>query len=208
MLGIWIPDINPKSALIWMPDKLVSCIKDIKTGLLQWGSEIRPIEIGTFWRSDFKWSGLRCGYSYSPNHSKTRPFKILPFLSGFQMLFDKMAYLITFWILDKNGALKKIGLVFRCPSKIGSLANQTFLHHLRTALVCCFDPNCTYSISEKLKINFGIFRLRFTKLLKFCFLGLQLTLIQQNTRQEEKTDQLTLIQQNTRQEENTDIWVW
>ena len=126
MLGIWIPDINPKSALIWMPDKLVSCIKDIKTGLLQWGSEIRPIEIGTFWRSDFKWSGLRCGYSYSPNHSKTRPFKILPFLSGFQMLFDKMAYLITFWILDKNGALKKIGLVFRCPSKIGSLANQTF----------------------------------------------------------------------------------
>ena len=82
---------------------------------------------------------------------------------------------------------------------------RLFLHHLRTTLVCYFDPNCTYSISEKLKINFGIFRLRFTKLLKFCFLGLQLTLIQQNTRQEEKTDQLTLIQQNTRQEENTDI---
>ena len=45
----------------------------------------------TFWRSDFKWLGFSYGYSYSPNHLKTRPFQIRTFLSKFQMfLTNKM----------------------------------------------------------------------------------------------------------------------
>ena len=54
---------------------------------IQWGSEIHPIKIRTFWRSDFKWPGFSYGYSYSPNHSKTGPSKIRMFLMGFQMVF-------------------------------------------------------------------------------------------------------------------------
>ena len=46
----------------------------------------------TIQQSDsFHMVGLSYGYSYSPNHSKIRPFKICTFLSGFQMVFDKMA---------------------------------------------------------------------------------------------------------------------
>ena len=63
---------------------------------VQWGSEIRPfkiLEIQTFEGrisngSVFKWSGFNYGYRHSPNHSKTERFKM--FLSGFQMVFDKM----------------------------------------------------------------------------------------------------------------------
>ena len=50
---------------------------------------LETFEIWTFWRSDFKGSGF--DYSYSPNHSKTRLFKIRTFLFWFQMFFDKMA---------------------------------------------------------------------------------------------------------------------
>ena len=38
-----------------------------------------------------KWLVFSLGYSYCPNHLKTRPSKILTFLSGFQMVLDKMA---------------------------------------------------------------------------------------------------------------------
>ena len=38
----------------------------------------------------FKWSDFRNGYSYSPNHSKTGPFKIRTFMSKFQMVLEKM----------------------------------------------------------------------------------------------------------------------
>ena len=38
----------------------------------------------------FKWSGFSYGYKFSPNHSNTGPFKIMTFLSRFQMVFDKM----------------------------------------------------------------------------------------------------------------------
>ena len=59
----------------------------------------RPFEIWTFWKLDFKWSGLQmvgvC-YGYSPNHSKPRPFKTRTFLSRFQMVFNKMAALSRF----------------------------------------------------------------------------------------------------------------
>ena len=58
---------------------------------IQWGSEIRPFEIRKHLKSGlfegrisngpvFKWSG----FSY-------QPFEIRTFLSGFQMVFDKMA---------------------------------------------------------------------------------------------------------------------
>ena len=63
--------------------------------LLQWGSEIRKhFKSGLFegWISIgpvFKWSSF--SYGYSTNHSKTGPFKIQMFLSGFQMYFDKIA---------------------------------------------------------------------------------------------------------------------
>ena len=61
---------------------------------LQWGFEIQPFEIlkhlklGLFegWILNslvFKLSGFSYGYSYSPNHLKTRPFEIWEFLSGF-----------------------------------------------------------------------------------------------------------------------------
>ena len=52
--------------------------------IVQRGSEIQPFEIQTFLRSVLKWLGS--GYSSSPNHLKTGPF-----LSGFQLVFDKMA---------------------------------------------------------------------------------------------------------------------
>ena len=39
----------------------------------------------------FKWSGLSYGNTYSPWHSKTGPFEIWMFVSGFEMVFDKMA---------------------------------------------------------------------------------------------------------------------
>ena len=52
---------------------------------------LETFEIWTFWRSDFKRTDLN--YGYSPNHSKTRPLKIWMFLSGFQMVYDKMAAL-------------------------------------------------------------------------------------------------------------------
>ena len=43
----------------------------------------------------FKWLGLSFGYSYSMKHSKTGPFKILTFLSGFQIVLNKMAAICT-----------------------------------------------------------------------------------------------------------------
>ena len=39
----------------------------------------------------FEWSGFSFGFGYSPNYSKTRPFEIQMFLSGFQMVSEKMA---------------------------------------------------------------------------------------------------------------------
>ena len=56
---------------------------------IKWGSEIRPFEIQTFWRSDFKWSGLSFGYSYNPNHSKTGPFEIRTFFLDFKCFLTK-----------------------------------------------------------------------------------------------------------------------
>ena len=57
----------------------------------QWGSEIQPFKIRPFLRLDCKWFSLSYGYSCSPNHSKTGPFKIQTFVSGFQIFYDNMA---------------------------------------------------------------------------------------------------------------------
>ena len=54
----------------------------------------------------FKWWGFSFGYSHSSKHSKARPFEICKFLSGFQMVFDKMVAIfpdfkwLTFRISD------------------------------------------------------------------------------------------------------------
>ena len=54
----------------------------LKSGLFEGWISIGPV---------FKWLGFSYGYIYSPNHLKTRPFKMRMFLSWFQMTFDKMA---------------------------------------------------------------------------------------------------------------------
>ena len=62
----------------------VQCSGDLKSDHLKswniWNTD--------FFRSDFKWSSF--GNSYSPNHSKIKPFKIWKFLSGFQIVSYKM----------------------------------------------------------------------------------------------------------------------
>ena len=57
------------------------------SGYLKSGFFEGRISYGPF----FKWSGFSYGYSFSPNHLKTRPFEIWTFLSVFKMVFDKMA---------------------------------------------------------------------------------------------------------------------
>ena len=67
--------------------------------VIQWRFKIWPFKIQKHLKSGlfegqisnvpvFKGSGL--GYSHSPNHLKTWPFKIWMFLSGFQMIFHKL----------------------------------------------------------------------------------------------------------------------
>ena len=54
----------------------------------------------------FKWLGFSYGYSFSPDHLKTRPFEIQTFLARFQMVFDQMAAIcldfkwLGFWFSD------------------------------------------------------------------------------------------------------------
>ena len=79
---------------------------DYRNSLVQWGSEIWPFKIRKHLKSglfedqipnspDFKGSGN----SYGPNHSKTLHFEIKTFLSGFQMVLDKMQPFA--WILKQ-----------------------------------------------------------------------------------------------------------
>ena len=93
-----------------------------------WGSEIRPFKIQTFLKVGFqmvqfsngpvfKWSGFSSGYSHRPNHLKTGPFKIRTFLSGFQIVFDKMAPFV--WI--SNGWASRFQILF----KIWTICNPT-----------------------------------------------------------------------------------
>ena len=103
---------------------------------IQWGSEIRRFEIRKHLKSRlfedrisngpvFKWLGF--SYSYSPNHLKTRGFKIRTFLSRFQIVCDKMAPIC----LD----FKWLGFhIFRCHSKSRPFATQPLLDHLKSRL--------------------------------------------------------------------------
>ena len=70
----------------------------------------------------FKWSGFCCnGYSYSPIHLNTGPFKIRNILSGFQM----------------------IGLSdFRSHSKSKPFATQPLFDHSKSILVWISDSHC------------------------------------------------------------------
>ena len=63
---------------------------------------LETLETLTLWRSDFIWPGfqmarfsngwaLTMALAIVPNHLKTTPFEIWMFLSGFQMVFDKIA---------------------------------------------------------------------------------------------------------------------
>ena len=84
---------------------------------MHWGSEIQPFEIWKHLKSGhfeglisngpvFKWSG----FSY-------RPFKIRTFLSGFQMVFDKMAAFVRI----SNGWASG----FQIPFEIQTICNPT-----------------------------------------------------------------------------------
>ena len=106
---------------------------------IQWGSEIRPFEIPKPLKSRlsegqisnglvFKWSGFSNGYSYSPNQSKKGPFKILMFLSGFQMVFDRMAII---WLSD-----------FRSNSNSRPFGTQSFFDQSKYRLVQILDSHC------------------------------------------------------------------
>ena len=80
------------------------------------------------------------GYSYSPNHLKTGPFKIWLFLTGFQMVFDKMAaicqeFYYSFWM---DAMAWRLGWT---PSVIDTL-HQPLLDHSKSRLGCISDPHC------------------------------------------------------------------
>ena len=65
----------------------------------------------------FEWLGFSHGYSFSPNHLKTRIFKIGTHLSGFQMIFDKMAAICPILNGWASG--------FQNPFKIQTICNPT-----------------------------------------------------------------------------------
>ena len=89
----------------------------------------------TFWWSDFKWLGFHYGYSYSPDHSKSRPFNIWTLLSGFQMCFHKMAAICLYF--------KYLGFWISHPiSKSGLFATQPLFEHSESKLVWISDTYC------------------------------------------------------------------
>ena len=101
--------------------------------VLQWGSE--TFEFRTFWGSDVKWSGICHVHSFSPNHSKTRPFKIRTFFVQISN---------GFW---QNGAhlsrFHMAGLLdFRSHSKSGPFATQSHFGHSKSRLVWISDHQC------------------------------------------------------------------
>ena len=72
----------------------------------------------------FKWLRFSNGYSYSPKHLKTGPFKIQKFLSGFQMVLDKMQAIF----LD----FKWLG--FQISDTIQNFATQPLCDHSKSRL--------------------------------------------------------------------------
>ena len=109
---------------------------------IQWGSEILPFEIQAFWGSYlkwpvFKWPGFKYGYSYSPNHLKTRPVKIQMFFSGFRMVIDKMFNCWAFVHISNCWAAR-----FQIPFE-----TQPLFNHLKSRLVQISDPHCIYLLT-------------------------------------------------------------
>ena len=115
---------------------------------VQRGSEIRPFEIWKYLKSGlfegqisngpvFKWSSFGYGYSSSPNHLQTRPFKIRTLLSGFQFFWQMVAICLGFkclgiWILDPS----------QNPDR---LQTQPLFDHLKS-IVQISDPHCIQKV--------------------------------------------------------------
>ena len=84
----------------------------------------------------FRFSKGRAIAMVPTNHLKTEPFKILTFLSGFKMFFDKMAAICL--------NLKWLGFLdFRSHSKSRPSANQPLLDHSKLKLVRISNPHWT-----------------------------------------------------------------
>ena len=79
---------------------------------VQWGSEIQPYQVRTFWRSNFKWSGISYG------HSKPDYLKSLHFCQDFKWFLTKWHPFV--WI--SNGWASG----FQIPFKIQSICNPAF----------------------------------------------------------------------------------
>ena len=99
---------------------------------IQLGSEIRPFEIRIFWRLDFKWSSF--SYGYSPNHSKTGPFKIFVQISN--GLWQNGGHVSGFQIMGLPD--------FRSLLKSRPLSTQLLLDHLKSRLGQISDPHCIW----------------------------------------------------------------
>ena len=82
---------------------------------------------------------------YGPNLSKTRPFKIRTFLSGFQLAFGKMA---------------AIWPDFRCHLKSRPFATQPLLNHSKYRLVWVSDPHWTFPKNCWVMFNFFVLQER------------------------------------------------
>ena len=84
----------------------------------------------------FKGSGFSNGYSFSPNHSKTRPHKILTFLSGFQIVFlQNVSHLSGFQmvgLLDPDYLKSNLFLTIQNPDYKGFQIPTVFRCHLNT----------------------------------------------------------------------------
>ena len=76
-----------------------------------------------------------------PIAQKTGPFEIRTFLSGFQMLFDKMAAICPDikWLNLRN---------LKCHLKSRSFANQLTFDHSKSGLIWISDPHCKLSVSN------------------------------------------------------------
>ena len=97
-------------------------------------------EIRIFWRYDFKWLGFNYGYSYGPNHSKTRPFKIWMFVTISHRFWQNDSHLSRFRMVGLPG--------FRSHSKSGPFATQPLFYYSKSRLVRISDPHCNVGLQK------------------------------------------------------------
>ena len=79
-----------------------------------------------------KWSGLSYGYSFSPYHLKTGPFKIWTFCPDFKWSDTKWP---TFALISNGWAP-----IFQNSFEIQTICN--LFDHSKSRLVCISDPHC------------------------------------------------------------------